>query len=336
MQETLDRIRALKEQWLPDLFGRRNVVACGIGYKIRGGTQTHELSLVVSVTHKVPAANLLAEDLIPPQIEGVPTDVVELGVLRAFSDPAEHRKRRRPAVPGISIGHLHISAGTFGCLVRRGDDLFILSNNHVLADVNRARPGDPILQPGPSDGGTQPVDRIAVLEEFVPLDFGTAEPTCPLAGLAAKGLNALAKLLGSSYRFQPIVQTPGINRVDAAIARPLQPDLVSPEILEIGAPVGVGEAMLGMTVQKSGRTTGYTTGTITQIDATVRIDYYGPQATFGGQLVATPMSQPGDSGSAVLDMERRVVGLLFAGSDAATIINPIADVLSALRVELVT
>lgn len=333
MQETLDQIRALKEQWLPTLFGRRNVVACGIGYKIRGGVQTRELSLVVSVTHKVPAANLLAEDFIPPQIEGVPTDVVELGVLRAFAGPKD---RWRPAVPGVSIGHLRVSAGTFGCLVRRGQDLFILSNNHVLADINRARPGDAILQPGPSDGGTFPVDQIAVLEEFVPLDFGTAEPTCPLAGLAADGLNALAKLLGSSYRFQPVVQTPGINRVDAAIARPLQPDLVSPEILGIGIPVGVGEAMLGMTVQKSGRTTGYTTGTITQIEATVRIDYYGPQATFEGQIIATAMSGPGDSGSAVLDMERRVVGLLFAGSEQATIINPIADVLSALRVELVT
>lgn len=333
MQETLDQIRALKEQWLPNLFRRRNVVACGIGYKIRSGTLTRELSLVVSVTHKVPAANLLAEDLIPPQIEGIPTDVVELGVLRAFAGP---RERWRPAVPGVSIGHARISAGTFGCLVRRGNDLFILSNNHVLADINRARPGDPILQPGPSDGGTLPIDQIALLEEFIPLDFGTAEPTCPLAGLAAEGLNTLAKLLGSSYRFQPVVQTPGVNRVDAAIARPLRPDLVSSEILGIGVPVGTGEAMLGMDVQKSGRTTGHTVGTITQIEATVRIDYYGPQATFEGQLIATPMSQPGDSGSAVLDMERRVVGLLFAGSDQATVINPISDVLSALHVELVT
>lgn len=333
MQETLNQIRALKERWLPDLFGRRNVVACGIGYKIRGGTLTSELSLVVSVTHKVPAANLLAEELIPPQIEGVPTDVVELGVPRAFRSPKE---RWRPAVPGVSIGHIRVSAGTFGCLVRRGNDIFILSNNHVLADINRARPGDPILQPGPSDGGVSPIDQCAALEEFIPLDFGTAEPTCPLAELAVGGLNALAKLLGSRYRFQPVVQTPGINRVDAAIARPLRPDLVSPEILGIGMPVGTGEALLGMTVQKSGRTTGYTTGTITQIEATVRIDYYGPQATFEGQLIATPMSQPGDSGSAVLDMERRVVGLLFAGSDLATIINPISDVLSALRVDLVT
>jgi len=66
----------------------------------------------------------------------------------------------------------------------------------------------------------------------------------------------------------------------------------------------------------------------------VRIDYRGPSALFAGQLIAGPMSQPGDSGSAVLDMDRRVIGLLFAGSDAATVINPIGPVLVALNVEL--
>jgi hypothetical protein len=123
--------------------------------------------------------------------------------------------------------------------------------------------------------------------------------------------------------------------VDAALARPLSPNQVTNEILGIGVPVGVGAASLGTQVQKSGRTTGYTEGTITQVDATLRIDYYGPKALFTGQLVASPMSQGGDSGSAVLDMDRGVVGLLFAGSEGATILSPIDEVLSALDVELV-
>jgi hypothetical protein len=37
----------------------------------------------------------------------------------------------------------------------------------------------------------------------------------------------------------------------------------------------------------------------------------------------------------VLDKENYVVGLLFAGSDNATLITPIQPVLEALRVELV-
>jgi hypothetical protein len=115
----------------------------------------------------------------------------------------------------------------------------------------------------------------------------------------------------------------------------MSPELVRSEILNIGSPVGQGEAALGMPVQKTGRTSGYTHSAVAQIDATVRIDYGGREALFAGQFIAGPMSRPGDSGSAVLDMDRRVVGLLFAGSDLATVCNPIDQVLSALDVELV-
>jgi len=333
IEKAVMQISGVKRRHVGDLLSRRNVVACGIGYKVSRGIQTDELSLIISVTHKVHRSALAPEDLVPAEVDGIRTDVVETGVLRALEGPSD---RWRPVVPpGVSVGHYRISAGTFGCLVRRGNDLFILSNNHVLANMNRGQPGDPILQPGTADGGTMD-DQIATLAEFVPLDFGAEEPECPAAGLLTLALNGIAVLLGSSHRLQAVRQTPGVNRVDAALARPLSPDLVSNEILYIGAPAGVETATLETRVQKTGRTTGYTTGTITQIDATVRIDYYGPTAIFEGQLVASPMSQPGDSGSAVLDERRRVVGLLFAGSDAATVINPIGEVLSALNVEIET
>jgi hypothetical protein len=218
MDTYIAQIRSLKQRYTTELLARRNVVACGIGYKIREGVLTDQLSLVVSVTHKVDKSTLHREDLIPPQMDGIPTDVVELGVLRAFLTP---RDRWRPVVPpGVSLGHYRISAGTFGCLVRRGNDLFLLSNNHVLADINKGRAGDPVLQPSPADGGTAG-DVVAVLDEFVPLDFGTGESECELAGLLATGLNTLARLLGSKHRLEPIKQTPGVNRVDAALARPL-------------------------------------------------------------------------------------------------------------------
>lgn len=50
--------------------------------------------------------------------------------------------------------------------------------------------------------------------------------------------------------------------------------------------------------------------------------------------MAGAMSQGGDSGSAVLDENNRLVGLLFAGSDNSTIINRIEHVFSALDVSL--
>jgi hypothetical protein len=154
--------------------------------------------------------------------------------------------------------------------------------------------------------------------------------------MVAKSLNYVAAALGSSHEMQAVKKTPGVNRVDAALGHPLSPELLSSEIVQIGVPAGVNEATLTMDVQKMGRTTGYTTGKITQLDATVRIDYEGPSAIFSGQIIASPMSQGGDSGSAMLDMDKNVVGLIFAGSDASTIANPIDLVLSALNVELVT
>ena len=331
--QLIAQARQVKGVHIGDLLGKRNVVGVGLGYKISQGVNTGDLSLVVSVTRKAAIAALAPEDLVPKALDGVKTDVVETGTLRAFD--LGPRDRWRPVVPpGVSLGHYRITAGTFGCLVRRGGERFILSNNHVLADVNEGQNGDAVLQPGPSDGGTSG-DRIATLADYVPIDFGTAPSECSIAELAARSLNFVAGAFGSSHQLEATKQTAGVNRVDAALARPLTEDLVSNEILYIGAPTGAGEATLGTEVQKTGRTTGHTQGSITQIDATMRVDYYGPQALFTDQLVASPMSRGGDSGSAILDMDRRVVGLLFAGSEAATILNPIDAVLAALDVKLV-
>jgi hypothetical protein len=316
-----------------DLLTRRHVVGVGVGYKRSGGVETGELSVVVSVVRKLPQSALAASDLIPRALDGFRTDVVETGSLVAFGTGP--RDRWRPVVPpGVSVGHFRVTAATFGCLVRRGHRLFILSNNHVLADTNSGVAGDAVLQPGPADGGVAN-DQVATLSDFVPLDFGTEPSTCSVAEWAVRAANLLATALGSSHRVRAVRQTPGINHVDAALAEPMSPELVRSEILYIGSPVGQGEAALGMPVQKTGRTSGYTHSAVAQIDATVRIDYGGREALFAGQFIAGQMSRPGDSGSAVLDMDRRVVGLLFAGSDLATVCNPIDQVLSALDVELV-
>ncbi|MFQ5575647.1 MAG: hypothetical protein ACE5G8_01525 [Anaerolineae bacterium] len=328
----IGQVVSVKQSNVQHLIKRPNVVGVGVGYKVTAAGPTGELAVVVNVARKVPRAQLTEGDLIPPTINQVRTDVIETGVIRAFQG---HKGRWRPTIPpGVSIGHIDVTAGTFGCLVRRGSELFILSNNHVLADVNAGQPGDAVIQPGQYDGGTAD-DTVAVLHEYIPLDFGGAEPGCGIAGAAAAVLNALAQLSGSSHRLYTYQETPGINWVDAALAKPLDPALVSAEILEIGRPAGAREAELGAAVKKSGRTTGYTEGRIIQIDVTTSVVYNGRTATFSGQLMANAMSAPGDSGSAVLDEENFVVGLLYAGSSNSTLINPIGRVLEGLNVEIV-
>ena len=110
---------------------------------------------------------------------------------------------------------------------------------------------------------------------------------------------------------------------------------VKDEILNIGQIQGTVQGDLGMAVKKSGRTTGFTTGEIQQVDVTANVQYgAGQMAVFTDQLLAGAMSQGGDSGSAVLDEHNRLAGLLFAGSDTTTIINRIENVFSALGVSL--
>jgi hypothetical protein len=310
-------VQEMKRQHEARLLSTSNVVAVGVGLKIAGDVQTNEPSVLVSVVKKLPLIQLPESALVPKTLGGVKTDVIETGKIFALQDP---RQKMRPARPGVSIGHYQITAGTLGCLVQRNGQVYILSNNHVLANSNAGQQGDAILQPGPHDGGTS-ADQIGTLEQFIPIGFTGGSGCSPLS---------------SVMRPAPKINEPDNNTVDCAIAKPLSADLVDPDILNIGIPTGVGTATLSTPVQKSGRTTGYTTDQITQIDVTVRVDYGGPIATFRNQLMAGAMSQGGDSGSAVLDMNKQVVGLLFAGSNTTTIMNPIQFVLDALQVQLVT
>jgi hypothetical protein len=309
----------------------KNVVACGVGYKRVGGQVTREPSVVVSVIKKLPPEALAVDEIIPRVVGTMPTDIIETGVIRALQSPTD---RWRPAPGGVSIGHFNITAGTLGCLVTRGGELFILSNNHVLANSNAANAGDSILQPGKYDGGTE-ADRIATLEAFVPIQFETSPPTCLVVSDLVFVLNVLARLAGSRHRILGYRAAAEANLVDAAIARPLSVDLVERRILNIGVPRGSREADLGTAIRKSGRTTGFTTGEIQQIDASVRVSYGNSgTALFQDQFVAGAMSQGGDSGSAVLDADGYVIGLLFAGSDTTTIINRISNVTAALNVSI--
>lgn len=331
-----DTISQAKQEHCSKLMKLPNVVGVGVGEKESHQTKTGELSLVVMVRRKLPEAALPEDGVVPREVNGVRTDVVEVGELRAQQ---VRTARWRPAPGGVSIGHYKITAGTLGCVVRdraTGERL-ILSNNHVLANSNDAAPGDAILQPGTADGGTLASDRIGTLLRFCPIDFSVAPPTCGIAQGVASAANAVARLLGSSHILQAVSANPqAVNLVDAAVARPDLDSDVLDQILEIGIPSGTLAATLGMQVRKSGRTTELTTGTINVLDATLSVSYGpGRTATFENQIVAGPMSQGGDSGSLVLAAgSLQAVGLLFAGSEQSTIFNPIQAVLDCLEVTL--
>jgi len=373
-----------------ELLSKRNVVGVALGYKnVDESGQGDEIAVVALVEQKKPLAALSADDVIPPNLDGARTDVVEVGYLQAFGTPTPGpRARWRPTIPpGVSMGHFQITAGTFGALVydNATGEALVLSNNHVLANSNDASLGDAILQPGPSDGGQNPADRVATLYKYMPLIFtdetfnGEPTPIGPPGGgppdprptppprddtgldgcaqLIVQIGNTLARLNGSQVEItaksaaaaatttapvrptdtstvdaQAIIPT---NSIDAAVAKPADPDMFSDEIRQIGQITGTQTPALGMQVRKSGRTTDFTTGTVTLINATVDVTYSTVTGTriarFTNQVMTTPMSQGGDSGSLIVDASsQNAVGLLFAGSLQATIFSPIEVVLQKL------
>jgi hypothetical protein len=331
-----DEIYRVKEVSKGNLLTMQNVVGVGIGYQVKGGQQTGDYAIVVMVSQKLPLSALAPHAVLPKNVSGVKVDVIEVGELRALQS---RTNRWRPAPGGVSIGHYKITAGTLGAVVRdrsTGERL-ILSNNHVIANSNDADPGDLILQPGPIDGGSTTEDSIAHLERFCPIEFATEPGSCDIADTYARVGNTVANLLGSKHRLNTLQTDPqAVNLVDAAVAKPINDSDVLDEIIEIGTVQDTEIGHLGMSVRKSGRTTSFTTGQISLINATVEINYGGDRtARFENQFVSGPMSQGGDSGSLIVTGDSlHAVGLLFAGSAQSTIFNPIQAVLDCLEVEI--
>jgi hypothetical protein len=230
----------------------------------------------------------------------------------AAVDCSQRENQARPISLGVSGGNINsitnneCFSGTLGSMVQnRESKQFILSNNHVLADINKAKPGQPIVQPGLVDVSCvqDPSSEVASFTRAIPILFGG---------------------------------TP--NGVDAAIAA-IKPGDVNSTILNIGGIASsVAEPTVGTSVQKMGRTTCYTTGTITAVGVNMLRIAYGPGkvASFRNQIKigTSGFSSAGDSGSLIVTQEScpRAVGLLFAGAlnDSFTLANPISRVLKRL------
>jgi hypothetical protein len=321
-----------------------NLVGVGIGEKVTAGGRTGLLCVKVLVARKFPKGRIERSDRIPAFIDGIPTDIEAVGYPRKFA--LDNQQRHRPVSGGVS-GSPSLEdagvryAGTLGVVLaasmgggalsptarksegqnpegrnreglplqgrnagsRDSDPRFVLSNNHVLADENRLAVGAVIVQPATLDGGSK-ADRVGTLADFVPIKFDNAR-----------------------------------NWMDAAVAR-FNPGVgVSDSILGIGPLTGAGDPSLNLLVRKAGRTTGLTEGVV----RIVRFDVFDVQYDQGMVRVddvmvientAGPFSRPGDSGSAIVDMQGRLIGLLFAGSDEVTFAIPIRRILRRFKLRV--
>lgn len=217
----------------------------------------------------------------------VPQQITVPREIQASIDP-QRTGRFRPVPMGVSIGHENITAGSSGFLLTDGDNIFTSSNNHVLAQANEGNIGDDILQPGPVDGGTQS-DKVGELENYIALEQNVTVD--------------MAWATPVNTEFSIIMQ---------GIDQDVLSDIIIPEP--------------GDTLIKTGRTTGVTTGLVDQVAASVNINYGGSIGviTLQDQIVASDMSQGGDSGSpAFIQGENGLhpAGCIFAGSDQTSVLN---------------
>lgn len=214
----------------------------------------------------------------------------------------------RPIMGGDSISHPKISAGTLASLVYDATTKqpLMLSNNHILGASSSysnqtAYKGDIIYAPGCWDSPgniCDPTYQIGKLERFVP--FNEKE----------------------------------LNFVDAAVALPDSNYSVSDEIRGLGKLTGHKKAEEGMSVSKSARTTGITSGRIMDVNATLETEYSANQKyTFTDVIVTGHMADSGDSGGALLESgSNKMTGMLFAGSDDITCFNKIENIMNSLNI----
>lgn len=312
---------AAKDKYTRQLIAKYGVVGTAVGLG-------HNGNAVVKVYLTRPGAAAVAKSL-----DGVAVETEVTGEVRAVlptakpgggSGETDPTKRfTRPVPIGVSAGNLNdlvylrtfCTTGTLGARLKGANNqYYALSNNHVFAVENKAQLGDPIIQPGQADNGCRSTaaDQIGTLANYVPLNFSRT----------------------------------ATNTVDAAAA------VVTTSTVGNSTPVNgygtpsssITTATLNMTVQKYGRTTVLTHGSVTGLDATIKVRYdKGNTATFVHQIVITgnngsAFSDSGDSGSLIVtdNFTASPVGLLFAGSSSTTIANPIGEVLTQLGQKLGT
>ena len=267
------------------------------------------------------------KDKVPDNIDGFKTEVVVIGKIKALTllqlkevKPFYTYSRTakvRPIVGGISLGVPEDAyggkmAGTLGLVVQGpGGYYYILSNAHVIAMNSKAQflpLGTAVLQPGTYDGGTIE-DKVGELYKYIKITFGP------------KGKNyadaAIAKIIAeTNYLVGEVLDSDNLNTYSISISNTIE--------------VNVGDS-----VRKSGRTTGVTTNTVFDTDATVKVWYTSSKwAIFYDQiLVYQPFIESGDSGSPV-DKDGAFVGLAFAGSSSTAVVCKAEYIISGLGITI--
>jgi hypothetical protein len=218
---------------------------------------------------------------------------------------------------GVNANTQDCCSGTLGSLlVDQTGKQYILSNNHVMGRVGHAKQGEDIVQPGY-------VDTLC--------DFRVPRTVATFTAAPSIDSNvdaAIAEVVPAAV--DPSGGIIGLGGVD-----PNGSYITAPPANTIATPA------IGMTVAKSGRTTGLSCGVVEAVNGTILVDLPAecgsPSAQsvlFQGQVVLNDIVQPGDSGSLIVEAATAqpialVAGLSSDGQYATA--NPATDVINKLN-----
>ncbi len=317
---------SIEEIW-EKIKDKKNVIGYSkkLRRRIRDGKKVDEEVIRIYVSVKRELTDLDLRDLIPKEVDGVPTDVVEIGEIKALSlHPLAHVTRVRPLVAGVSIGNWAITAGTLGWFFKDGKGREMLgSNAHVFADdpLKPSSSEKRIVQPGRYDQGSVPDDIVGMYYWHQPLSGSE----CALSNAITDLLNGASALLGRKTRF--ILTLVEKAKIDFAVAEPTTDyELKLFTADECEGFIGLGFAgsnqasffckaqhirdvgwtpisktimpvTVGETIHKIGRTTEYTSGQVVDDSAYGRVNYGGSNyVEFDDVILTTAMLEGGDSG----------------------------------------
>lgn len=274
------------------LSDKKGVIGFGVG-RINDEDDGSELCVQIFINKNDPQIlddeelSLLIEERSKNNRE-VQVRLIQISPVKAQEDEAElqdtlgagvepYTTKKRPMPPGYSIGIPEAGAGTAGLIVVKKEDnskVFILSNNHVLIQNNRSFPS--IIQQGATDGGTLSDNKI-----------------------------------GSACEFIPLKDSPNVNTVDGALARPDRAADLDPDYPGVGeVPGHYNQVVLGWEMEKVGKRTGHGTGKITSISWSGIIS----GRKWENQVVVTNSEEriglPGDSGQVWLKKDDHHAGLV--------------------------
>ena len=284
-----------------DVLRKRSINLIGFNEK--------EKKVVVFTNGKI---NSTEKKILPFHISGYSIEYIQGGVAQAKGNPPQpenspvYKLRDGVISCGSSIYPANcIGAGTLGFLAKdSAGNLVGVTNNHVAGACNHAAPGLPILAPGPLDVTEDGIAPFTVGRHWklLPINDGIPENIDISQNCDASAFQILDPARVSSMQG---------NRYDT--------------------PATVLEPEAGMRVEKIGRTTGLTIGTIVAEAASplpisyaipeynIRKSVFFPKVYIVQGAQESMFSKPGDSGSLVTALDdggnRVAVGLIFAGNE---------------------